>query len=360
MVKIQLFLFLMIFSSFAGFAQIGDNIHKLEYSIDTPVPYGTGINLVPNAEGEYTIPTTDLAPGVHTLILRAQKNDGTWSVTSKKQFFIGEEKAQKPVEVEYFITSSEGLVGDVVRLPVDTELNEYSFMAAAGALVDGNNYQICTQVINSAGKRSFLERVDFTYVENQAPQLLENNLDVVLKANEPQEFILDALLEDDNIVNGDILNFEVVNDVIGENLDWLVSLTSDNRIVLSASDVDQGKTGSFSLIATDSFGETVSLPVSFTVDVTTDIKRSYVGAIKYTAVPNPTNGWTRIRGNHSVHQNVLIQVFDFKGSLVIDENVASFSSTNGFDIDLSGFQAGVYIVKVVSVDYVETLKLLKQ
>jgi hypothetical protein len=62
-------------------------------------------------------------------------------------------------------------------------------------------------------------------------------------------------------------------------------------------------------------------------------------ANSFDAYPNPTSGLIQVSG---ISENALVQVFDLNGKMIVNEN-ASFNTS----IDLSAFENGMYLLKVV-------------
>ncbi|MCB9273686.1 MAG: hypothetical protein H6564_06570 [Lewinellaceae bacterium] len=67
-------------------------INRIEYFIDTDPGYGQGtaISNTPGPGGNlaFSAPTANLGPGIHNLFVRARNEDGRWSFTAKKAFYI--------------------------------------------------------------------------------------------------------------------------------------------------------------------------------------------------------------------------------------------------------------------------------
>lgn len=87
-------------------------INRVEYFWDVDPGFGNGTALsiatVDSINSTFSIPTTSLSPGLHTLYVRARNTDGAWSVFSKQMVHI-----QSPVfpvvAAEYFFDTDPGL-----------------------------------------------------------------------------------------------------------------------------------------------------------------------------------------------------------------------------------------------------------
>jgi hypothetical protein len=72
------------------------------------------------------------------------------------------------------------------------------------------------------------------------------------------------------------------------------------------------------------------------------------------AFPNPTNGIVRIqtKGQHIIE----VQIFDLFGKMLSRQSI----SENEFSVDLSGHTAGTYLLRLISSEGVETVKIVKR
>ncbi len=91
------------------------NITAMEYYINTDPGYGsaTAIPIVSATEQdiELSVNTSSLAPGFHTLYVRARNVDGVWGLSEARSFYITEIPAPEPVPVatlEYFFDVDPG------------------------------------------------------------------------------------------------------------------------------------------------------------------------------------------------------------------------------------------------------------
>jgi hypothetical protein len=94
-------------STLSAQPKLPDGVTHLEYFIDSDPGYG----LATAVESPFTIPLTDLSPGVHTVYIRAKDEKGQWSQTISRQFVKRQgysESATAPNTMEYFIDNDPG------------------------------------------------------------------------------------------------------------------------------------------------------------------------------------------------------------------------------------------------------------
>ena len=77
----------------------------------------------------------------------------------------------------------------------------------------------------------------------------------------------------------------------------------------------------------------------------------------FSLFPNPTNGnFTLVQKGETTFGNVKIEVFNMSGSRVMTGQMVG---EKRHEFASSALPAGIYFVKVVADDYVETIKLIK-
>jgi hypothetical protein len=76
----------------------------------------------------------------------------------------------------------------------------------------------------------------------------------------------------------------------------------------------------------------------------------------FTLYPNPTNGnFTLVKKGDLNYGNVKVEVFSMSGEKVFTGNMVG----QKHEFQFSGMASGLYFVKVVADNYVETIKLVK-
>ncbi len=165
---------LIIILLFVSLLGVSQNITRMEYFVDTDPGYGNGISIPFSgseiAEADFTVPLNSLGNGIHFLYLRAQNQDGDWSVTSVhhilKDVFQGEDAVID--HAEYYIDNDPGFgngtaislsSGKVVDIAFNLDLSGLStglhFLNLRTRTNDGtwsltNTYHILSDVFNSA------------------------------------------------------------------------------------------------------------------------------------------------------------------------------------------------------------------
>ena len=87
-------------------------------------------------------------------------------------------------------------------------------------------------------------------------------------------------------------------------------------------------------------------------DVQFSTERSF-----FTLYPNPTNGnFTLVQKGDQNYGNVKVEVYSMSGEKVLTER---FDGLMNREFDFGGMSGGLYFVKVIADDYVETIKLVK-
>ncbi|HNH32661.1 MAG TPA: tandem-95 repeat protein [bacterium] len=101
------------------FGQSPPDVHSVEYFIDTDPGFGLGTSVAPSAATSgsdktfvFSVSTTGLPSGFHTLYVRSRDNNGGWSQATAKAFYVmpGESGsfATAVQRVEYFIDTDPG------------------------------------------------------------------------------------------------------------------------------------------------------------------------------------------------------------------------------------------------------------
>ena len=160
-----LLLCLLLFGGWATAQTIG----AAEYFIDGPDPgIGNGTALAVNTNSgsltqEFTIPTTGLSEGFHTLYVRTQITGGQWSLYDRSVFYIAtvSELSQNIPSAEYFFDQDPG-VGNGTSLALNANTGELTqaFVIPTTGLTEGlHSLYIRTQ--NTDGNWSLYDRTLF-------------------------------------------------------------------------------------------------------------------------------------------------------------------------------------------------------
>ncbi|NHE56776.1 T9SS type A sorting domain-containing protein [Cyclobacterium plantarum] len=145
------------------------NLHlqSLEYFIDADPGFGNGTPI--NVENQSTIAldlTGDLSDrnldfGFHQLYIRALDNQGRWSHTTKRIFYLqpGTPGLARITRLEYYLTSGEYVSGlRQYLIPEPATTVDLDFQADLSFLPSENNqYQMSIYAVNESGARSLVE-----------------------------------------------------------------------------------------------------------------------------------------------------------------------------------------------------------
>jgi hypothetical protein len=207
-------------------------------------------------------------------------------------------------------------------IPTSSEANPYSFWIKATDL---------------AGESDSLKIVLNVTIPNHAPIALKKSLAVSVEALQKLGISMDTLFNDEDISNGDQLQYalqDMENTGIADFSTW----TTAGVLEINPT-TEQIGTHNFWIVATDQYAEKDSTEVNLTVtDVTSGIPT--VDSENVTIYPNPTTGqlFIKITGA-TTKENTIISIHNMVGKVV-------FESHYKRQIDLSGLENGIYILKV--------------
>jgi hypothetical protein len=184
------------------------NIVKLEYSVNEFVTEGNGTTIALPGNSEevdfsFNIDISNLDPGVHTIFLRTQNEDGVWSFMERRGFYI-----PKPVDTyeivayEYLLTEfdTEG-EGEMTILESGTTLVDTLFNIDVTNL-DNGIYDLYFRAKNNVGywsqpeKRTlFIQRPDTTKVDKIHYRFFTDNDNGTWSQTDltPDELLVDSI-----------------------------------------------------------------------------------------------------------------------------------------------------------------------
>lgn len=171
-------------------ADVNQSINSAEYffDVDPGVGNGTALGLDSNS-GElrqsFSIATTGLTEGLHSLYLRTQNTDGTWSLYDRSIFYIGDffDENDPLTAAEYFFDGPDPGVGNGISLALqenEGQLNQ-AFALPTDGLVNGQ-HTIYIRVQTENGRWSLYDSASFTV----DPDTIDNSVTIdenVLTAN---------------------------------------------------------------------------------------------------------------------------------------------------------------------------------
>ncbi len=165
-------LILLVFSGFVEKAQTQD-ISALEYYIDdgdlgaglnTPLPTSGGASILET----FTIPTSSLSEGFHTLYIRIQDLSGQWGVPESRTFYISASNLTTQatvVDIEYFIDSDPGY-GNGISLGPFTSTNVATSPIIPTSGLAAGFHVFYTRALDSDGTWGNLESRSFYVSES--------------------------------------------------------------------------------------------------------------------------------------------------------------------------------------------------
>ncbi len=137
---------LFVIIMFASLPALSQNISRMEYFIDEDPGYGNGVTIpfsgTAIAEADFTVPLGALDNGLHLLFLRAQNQDGDWSITSVHHIFkaVFQSPEEEIAELEYFFDTDPG-PGNGTSVPVSPGASvDVAFQADMSGLSPGMHF----------------------------------------------------------------------------------------------------------------------------------------------------------------------------------------------------------------------------
>ena len=144
-------------------------ITSAEYFIDTDPGVGNGSPITVSGnviDQDLNVPTTGLTDGVHKLYIRVQNNDGNWSLYDRNVFYINpsNDNTANIAAAEYFIDTDPG-VGNGVGLTVAGNVIDQNFNIPTTGLADGV-HKLYLRLHNADGSWSLYDRAVFYLSED--------------------------------------------------------------------------------------------------------------------------------------------------------------------------------------------------
>ncbi|WP_154856008.1 T9SS type A sorting domain-containing protein [Cyclobacterium xiamenense] len=143
------------------------NLQYLEYFVDTDPGFGKGVRVSLQENQSISLDITavlsdkDLSFGFHELYFRALDNNGRWSHTTKRIFYLqpGTPSLSKITRLEYYLSDGEYISPLQTHvIPEPSTSVELDFQADLSFLPDENKqYQLSIYAVNEYGVRSLVE-----------------------------------------------------------------------------------------------------------------------------------------------------------------------------------------------------------
>ena len=292
------------------------HVTAAEYFFETDPGIGNGIPLAIDAgtgvlTQTFTIPTTELSNGFHSLYIRTKSNDNDWGLYDRETFYITNFNSHTITAAEYFFDEDEG-VGNGTALAVDAnsgQLNQVFSIPTAG-LADGfHSFYIRTQ--DNAGHWSLYDR-QIIYIKD-----FDFTPDEITKA----EYFID---EDPGIGSGTEVSFtdgSLSSQMINVNTTGLE--VGEHRFYVRVQD----SSGDWSIYDTAEFTIETGLSVDEALFKTTKI------------YPNPFENELTIKVNANSNLSE-VKIYNNIGQVVYS------SSENMKNLELSHLTSGLYILNL--------------
>ncbi len=120
------------------------DITAMEYYIDTDPGVGAGTTIPVTAAAavdvNFTIPTGSLSPGFHNLVIRAQDQNGLWSIQESRPFFIATSSPTTTANisaVEYYIDTDPGFGNGTPVAITAATTQDLNIAVPTGSLSEG-------------------------------------------------------------------------------------------------------------------------------------------------------------------------------------------------------------------------------
>lgn len=147
---------------------------------------------------------------------------------------------------------------------------------------------------------------------------------------------------------------------VSESSDWLIA-TKTNATTLTISYDKNTKVDTRSAEVTLSGNGVVSQTVSINqegalVDAIVDV----LGNKKFTIYPNPSSNKLYLKSDLDINDELLISLYDHTGKLLYLSKINRMLANENIEIDVSGFEFGVYILKLNDLKSINLMKIIIQ
>lgn len=146
----------------------GQQVARLEYFFDTDPGYGMGTALQAPSKGEqnYLMSLDGIDAGAHILYMRAQDEQGKWSMVMARPLYITSKADGKIVALEYFFDKQDPGEGMATSVTVPSNTSEpFAFEVSIDGLSEGS-HQFSLRAKDDNGKWSMVRSEPFTITVN--------------------------------------------------------------------------------------------------------------------------------------------------------------------------------------------------
>ncbi len=321
---------------------VPETITEIEYAIDEFVKQGEGTNVLVKDEESVidsvlTVNVASLEAGNHSIYYRTKNNFGAWSLPAQGNFHLTQSDTAKINSVYYRFTNDD-YEGSWLSTSIDPEreLLDSAIAVSTSALDIEEQYSIEFYAVNTRGERGFsasLEDVDL--LANNSPETLMSELNIEIFVGESISVCMDSLFSDQDISYGDQLLF-ALNSVSDDILYEFISWSSDNTIEFTPSS-SHVNTYTFNFSASDLNNETVNIPITLSVNISTGLLN--VESEDLAIYPNPATDKIELT-NSDLYIGWNLQILSVQGTVFYSNKF------DGNEINVSNLCSGIYIMKL--------------
>jgi hypothetical protein len=322
-------------------------VNRLEYFFDADPGFGNGVSVaispaVTINNFSFDAGIASLGLGLHTLFVRTQSNDGSWSQTTQWLFYKASlAGAGNLTALEYFIDTDPGFgSGTPLTIASSADLTNLSFDLNIASL-PGGTHRLYVRSRDQAGNWSISNVAEF----ERLAALPVDWLSFTAEQKDAQ-----VLLEwkTENEVNNDHYEAEYSTDGTIYRIIATIPAQSSagvNTYTYLHQHPNRNGINYYRIKQVDIDGHS-----THSVTRTVDMREAVFARVS----PNPVSDVATVKVND---RNLILRLFDLHGRQLL----SLFSSDGNSSIDLSGLTAGSYLLVIEKQGkLLETLKIVKK
>ncbi|MEL7001908.1 MAG: T9SS type A sorting domain-containing protein, partial [Bacteroidota bacterium] len=211
---------------------------------------------------------TGLEDGLHTIMMRAQNDDGVWSLPVQRNFDVQNVGPGKITAVNYrfFNDAFDGEWESGLITPPTSDVDSVFDLSIENIPLE-NTYSVELYAQNESGIRGFSVFLnDLDLRVNSSPAKSKDELNLMVNVDQVIQISMDSLFDDPDVAFGDSLSYTLEN-ISNAGLGTFSQLTEGSVFSFSP---DRNHIGAytFAIRATDLAGESDELPVTLDVNWT--------------------------------------------------------------------------------------------
>ncbi len=338
---------------------ITEGIIALEYTIDNWVKEGDGEKIIlengTNAvDSSIVLDIAGLQPGIHNVYMRAKNKLDVWSLPVQRSFVIPEPDTAK-IENIFYRFYNDNFESVWMSIPVDPERKnvDSTIMASVTGLDFGSSYTVELYAENNRGVRGFSAFLnDVSLRMDNAPERIKDTLKITVSVNQNMEISMDTLFNDNDLIYGDSLRFEI----IGQNIPELNNFTTWNygsSLSLAPVPDDLGEYR-FWLTTTDLSNLSDSIWVMLNVINPTGIADNDIADGLFRIYPNPARGYVNIKSIDNQLTRYRLMLFGAAGNLLLSRNIEK----DEYRLPLKNLPRGLYFIVLENNEFKVQKKLI--